>query len=58
MLDDIGPNESIAVTMTQHLGDGEWSEWLYTVDDVRDALSSIDRVDKLRRQAAVRFCAP
>ena len=51
MLDDIGSNESVAEAMTRQLGDGQWSEWQYTVDDVRYALSSLDREDELRRQA-------
>ncbi|MCS4088811.1 hypothetical protein [Rhizobium sp. BK176] len=51
MLDDNGSGESVAETLTRHLGDGEWSEWSYTVDDVRAALTSLDREDELRRQA-------
>lgn len=51
MLDEIGRDESLSEALTRHLGDGEWSEWAYTADDVRDALSSLRRRDELLRQA-------
>jgi hypothetical protein len=54
MLDDIGPNESLSEAMTRHLGDGEWSGWDYSVDEVRDAISSLEREDEIRCQAAIR----
>ncbi|MBY3432567.1 hypothetical protein HFN89_00070 [Rhizobium laguerreae] len=51
MLDDIGNDESVSDVLTRHLGEGEWSEWTYSADDVRDALSSLDYMDQLHRQA-------
>jgi hypothetical protein len=55
MLDDIGPGERVSESLTRHLGHGEWSGWDYSVDDVRDALSSLEREDEIRYQAIRHF---
>ncbi len=55
MLDDIGGDESVSEALTQHLGDGEWSEWAYSADDVRRTLSSLDRKDQLHLEAVRYF---
>ncbi|MBY3155388.1 hypothetical protein HFO56_23980 [Rhizobium laguerreae] len=55
ILDDIGPGEHVSETLTRHLGHGEWSNWDYSADDVREALSSLDREDEIRYRAIRHF---
>jgi hypothetical protein len=51
MLDDIGADESLSEALTRHLGDGEWSQWEYSADDVRGALSSLERHEEIQLRA-------
>jgi hypothetical protein len=51
LLDDVGPDESVSNALTDHLGEGDWSEWDYSADEVRDALVSLERRDAIRIEA-------
>lgn len=55
LLDNIVPGESVANFLTRHFGEGKWSRWAYSVDEVRDAFASLERRDALRIEAARHF---
>lgn len=55
LLDGIGADESVAKSLTDHLGDGDWSEWEYTAGEVREAIGSLERRDALVVQAMGRY---
>lgn len=57
MLDDIRDGESVADSLTRNLGEGQWSEWDYSVEDIRSSLITLDREEELK-MAPLRRCGP